>query len=85
MPTPTKPVIVLKSEKKSHRTKKELKQREQGEKALSSNIRWCGLYVVHECFNKGRDYGLVKRKLSKGAWICLWKTRKPFSRDSTMR
>lgn len=36
MPTPTKPFSVLKSEGKSHRTKKELKLREQGEKALST-------------------------------------------------
>ncbi|MGG7058720.1 hypothetical protein ACQPUZ_10520 [Clostridium tertium] len=36
MPTPPKPFSVLKSEGKSHRTKKELKLREQGEKALST-------------------------------------------------
>jgi hypothetical protein len=36
MPTPSKPYLVLANEKKSHRTKNELKQREQGEKALSS-------------------------------------------------
>jgi len=36
MPTPPKPFHVLKSEKKSHRTKKELKMREEGEKALAT-------------------------------------------------
>lgn len=36
MPTPPKPFSVLKSEGKSHRTKKELKLREQGERALST-------------------------------------------------
>jgi phage terminase small subunit len=36
MPTPPKPFTILKSEKKSHRTKKELKQREEGEKSLST-------------------------------------------------
>lgn len=36
MPTPPKPFTVLKSEGKSHRTKKELKQREEGEKSLST-------------------------------------------------
>lgn len=36
MPTPTKPFSVLKSEGKSHRTKAELKVREQGEKALQT-------------------------------------------------
>lgn len=36
MPTPTKPFVVLNSEKKSHRTKAELRQREQGEKAVVS-------------------------------------------------
>ena len=36
MPTPPKPFTVLVSEKKSHRTKAELKQREQGEKALAT-------------------------------------------------
>lgn len=34
MPTPPKPFTVLKAEKKSHRTKAELKQREEEEKAL---------------------------------------------------
>lgn len=36
MPTPPKPFSVLKSEGKSHRTKKELKLRERGEKALTT-------------------------------------------------
>lgn len=36
MPTPPKPFVVLNNEKKSHRTKAELKQREKEEKALSS-------------------------------------------------
>ncbi|UWG96792.1 hypothetical protein LPY66_18225 [Dehalobacter sp. DCM] len=36
MPTPPKPFTVLTSEKKSHRTKKELKQRKKGEEALST-------------------------------------------------
>lgn len=38
MPTPPKPFAVLKTEKKSHRTKAELKQRQQGEAALSSGV-----------------------------------------------
>lgn len=38
MPTPTKPFKVLISEKKSHRTKAELKIREEGEKFLSTDI-----------------------------------------------
>lgn len=37
MPTPSKPFVVLKSEGKSHRTKAELKLREEGEKALASD------------------------------------------------
>ena len=37
MPTPTKPFSVLKSEGKSHRSKAELKVREQGEKALQTS------------------------------------------------
>lgn len=36
MPTPPKPFVVLSNEKKSHRTKAELKMRERGEKALLS-------------------------------------------------
>ncbi len=36
MPTPPKPFTVLKNEKKSHRTKAELKQREKEEKALAT-------------------------------------------------
>jgi len=38
MSRPPKPYLVLKSEKKSHRTKKELKIREDGEKSLSTGI-----------------------------------------------
>lgn len=38
MPTPPKPFIVLKTEKKSHRTKKELKQRQKGEEALATGV-----------------------------------------------
>lgn len=36
MPTPTKPFTILINEKKSHRTKAELKQRQQGEEELVS-------------------------------------------------
>lgn len=39
MPTPTKPFKVLATEKKSHRTKAELKLRKEGEEALSSQIK----------------------------------------------
>lgn len=39
MPTPTKPFKVLETEKKSHRTKVELKLREQGEKSLSTDTK----------------------------------------------
>lgn len=38
MPTPPKPFKVLTTEKKSHRTKAELKMREEGEKSLSTEI-----------------------------------------------
>lgn len=38
MPTPPKPVVVLKAEKRSHRTKAELKLREEGEKALATGV-----------------------------------------------
>lgn len=38
MPTPPKPFTVLKTEGKSHRTKKELKTREKGEAALSTGV-----------------------------------------------
>ena len=38
MPTPPKPFAVLKAEGKSHRTKKELKLREEGEKALTTGV-----------------------------------------------
>lgn len=38
MPTPTKPFKILATEKKSHRTKAELKMREEGEKSLSTDI-----------------------------------------------
>lgn len=36
MPTPPKPFTILVNEKKSHRTKAELKQRQQGEEALAT-------------------------------------------------
>lgn len=38
MPTPPKTADIIRLEKKSHRTKKELRQREQGEKALLTGI-----------------------------------------------
>ena len=38
MPTPTKPTSVIKMEKKSHRTKAELKQREAAESALATGL-----------------------------------------------
>jgi len=38
MPTPPKPFTVLTTEKKSHRTKDELKKRQQGEAALSTGV-----------------------------------------------
>lgn len=38
MPTPPKPYLILANEKKSHRTKAELKQREEGEKALATGV-----------------------------------------------
>lgn len=38
MPTPTKPFSVLKAEGKSHRTKKELKQRQQCEESLTTGV-----------------------------------------------
>lgn len=38
MPTPPKPFSVLKNEKKSHRTKSELKQRQKGEEALATGV-----------------------------------------------
>lgn len=38
MPTPPKPFKVLTTEKKSHRTKAELKMREEGEKSLSTEM-----------------------------------------------
>lgn len=38
MPTPPKPFTVLKNEKKSHRTKKELALREKGEAALATGV-----------------------------------------------
>lgn len=38
MPTPTKPTSVIKMEKRSHRTKAELKQRETAESALATGL-----------------------------------------------
>ncbi len=39
MPTPAKPFKVLVTERKSHRTKAELKMREKGEKSLTTEIK----------------------------------------------
>jgi len=39
MPTPSKPFRVLETENKSHRTKAEMKMRQEGEEALSSKIK----------------------------------------------
>lgn len=39
MPTPSKPYLLLKNEKKSHRTKAELEQRKKAEKALATGVK----------------------------------------------
>jgi len=39
MPTPAKPFKILESEKKSHRTKAEMKLRQEGEEALTSDFK----------------------------------------------
>lgn len=38
MPTPTKPVSIIEMEGRSHRTKKELRQRKDAEKALLTGV-----------------------------------------------
>ncbi len=60
MPTPPKPFEVLKSEKKSHRTKSELRQREIGEKELLSGISFKERSEVKNDRNSHKEFNRVK-------------------------
>lgn len=62
MPTPPKPFTILKSEKKSHRTQAELKQRKNGEEALATGVALKARpevkrnRVAHKEFKRLNDY-----------------------------
>lgn len=65
MPTPAKPYQVLAAEKKSHRTKAELKQREQEEKALASGMTLEERSEVRENKIAHREFIRVNELLGK--------------------
>lgn len=63
MPTPAKPVIVLESEKKSHRTKKELALRKQGETALQTGKKLCERPEVKAIPAAHKEYQRISKLL----------------------
>lgn len=63
MPTPPKPFEVLKSEKKSHRTKAELKKRQEGEKSLSTDIKLKERKEVKQNQNAHKEFKRIEKLL----------------------
>ena len=63
MPTPPKPFEVLKSEKKSHRTKAELKKRQEGEKSLSTDIKLKERQEVKQKQNAHKEFKRIEKLL----------------------
>lgn len=65
MPTPPKPAEILKLEKASHRTKKELEQRSSAEKSLLSGVPMQEEKAVKNTPTAHREYIRIKGILSK--------------------
>lgn len=65
MPTPPKPFTVLKSEGKSHRTKKELKQREREEKNTMSGSKIVERLEVQNNLLAHKEFLRVSKLLEK--------------------
>lgn len=63
MPTPTKPYAVLTSEKKSHRTKAELKERKEAEESLVSGAKIKEAPEVREDEEAHKQFRRVKKLL----------------------
>lgn len=63
MPTPSKPVSILKMEKKSHRTKKELLQREKAEESLLTGIRMKEKPEVKQNEIAHREFNRIRKML----------------------
>lgn len=59
MPTPPKPVALLRMEGKSHRTKDELKQREESENALLTGVHMEKWPEVRKDVRASREFGRV--------------------------
>ena len=59
MPTPSKPVALLRMEGKSHRTKDELEQREQGESALVTGVHMEKWPEVRKDVRASREFDRV--------------------------
>lgn len=65
MPTPSKSYLVLKDEKKSHRTKAELKAREKAEKALLTGVELKERSEVAANKNAHKEFLRVSKLLKK--------------------
>lgn len=63
MPTPSKPVALLRMEGKSHRTKSELEQREQGENALVTGVHMEKWPEVRKDTRASREFDRVSELL----------------------
>lgn len=65
MPTPSKTADIIRMEKRSHRTKKELRQREEGEKALLTGISLKERREVKENEIAHKEFLRLKKLLQK--------------------
>lgn len=65
MPTPTKPINVIQMEGRSHRTKKEIKQRKKAEEALLTGQRIRERQGTKENENAHKEFLRIKKLLEK--------------------
>ena len=65
MPTPPKPVAVLETEGRSHRTKKELERRRQGEKSLLTGQKMRETPAVRENPVAHQEFRRIRKLLEK--------------------
>lgn len=65
MPTPPKPYEVLKTEKKSHRTKKEMKLRQEGEASLNSKSEMKARKETKKNKIANKEFKRIKELLKK--------------------
>lgn len=65
MPTPTKPINVITMEGRSHRTKKEIRQRQKAESSLLTGEKMRERKEVKENQNAHKEFLRIKKLLEK--------------------